>query len=118
MEIILQGKKALLLAEGAKLNKVKKEAEKRLSEIRAELDIKEAGTYKNEAGDMLAVSVMVKFSDIDPKNVMSYLKKMKMAARFPDVIKVQLTPLRKIVPESIINKWQIPLDPIIKFSWK
>jgi len=115
---ILEGKNALLLAEGAKLNKIKKEAEKRLTEIKKELGIKEPNTYKNEAGDALVVSIMDKNSDIEPKKVMAYLKKMKMTARFPEVIKVQLTPLRKIVPESIIEGWQIKLDPIIKYSWK
>jgi len=115
---ILEGKNALLLAEGAKLNKIKKEAEKRLTEIKKELGIKEPNTYKNEAGDALVVSIMDKNSDIEPKKVMAYLKKMKMTARFPEVIKVQLTPLRKIVPESVIEGWQIKLDPIIKYSWK
>ena len=115
---MLEGKNALLLAEGAKLNKIKKEAEKRLTEIKKELGIKEPNTYKNEAGDALVVSIMDKNSDIEPKKVMAYLKKMKMTARFPEVIKVQLTPLRKIVPESVIEGWQIKLDPIIKYSWK
>ena len=115
---MLEGKNALLLAEGVKFNKIKKDAEKRLSEIKEKIGIKEEGIYKNEVGDILDVSVMDKNSDIEPKKVLAYLKKMKMTSRFSEVIKVQITPLKKIVPESIIEGWQIKLDPIIKYSWK
>jgi hypothetical protein len=115
---ILEGTNALLLAEGCKLSKIKKDAEKRIAEIKKKIGLKEEGIYKNEVGDILDISVMDKNSDIEPKKVMAYLKKMKMTARFPEVIKVQLTPLRKIVPESVIEGWQIKLDPIIKYSWK
>ena len=115
---LMKGKKALLLAEGCKLNKVKKDAEKRLKEIKTEIELEKEGTYKNEAGDQLIVSVTEKFSDITPKKVMDYLKKMKMGSRFPETIKVQITPLKKIVPESVIAKWRTPLDPTIKYSWK
>jgi len=115
---MLEGKNALLLAEGVKFNKIKKDAEKRLSEIKEKIGIKEEGIYKNEVGDILDVSVMDKNSDIEPKKVLTYLKKMKMTSRFSEVIKVQITPLKKIVPESVIEGWQIKLDPIIKYSWK
>ena len=115
---LIKGKKALLLAEGCKLNKIKKDAEKRLKEIKIEIDFKKDGTYKNEAGDELVVSESEKFSDIQPKKVLVYLKKMKMMSRFPEVIKVQITPLKKIIPESTYAKWRTKLDPIIKFSWK
>jgi len=115
---MLEGKNALLLAEGVKFNKIKKDAEKRLSEIKEKIGIKEEGIYKNEVGDILDVSVMDKNSDIEPKKVLAYLKKMKMTSRFSEVIKVQITPLKKIVPESVIEGWQIKLDPIIKYSWK
>lgn len=113
-----KGKKALLIAEGCKLNKTKSDAEKRLKEIKIEIDITSEGTYKNDAGDVLVVSESDNFSDIEPKKVLAYLKKMKMAARFPEVIKVQITALKKLVPETVIAKWRTPLDPTIKFSWK
>ena len=115
---IMKGKKALLIAEGCKLNTQKKAVVKRLDEIKVEIDLAEDGTYKNEAGDVLVISSSDKFSDIEPKKVMAYLKKNDMKARFSEVIKVQITPLKKIVPESIIDKWKVALDPVIKFSWK
>lgn len=115
---VLEGKEALLLAEGCKQNKIKKEAESRLAEIRDEIGLKKEGVYTNSAGDKLDVSTLPKFSDVNPKDVLDYLKKIKMTARFPEVIKVQITPLRKIVPESTIDGWRVELDPTIKFSWK
>ncbi len=115
---ILKNKKALLLAEGCKLNKVKKDAEKRLKEIKTEIELTDEGTYKNEAGDQLVISESERFSDIEPKKVLAYLKKMKMTSRFPDVIKIQITPLKKVVPETVIAKWRSPLDPTTRFSWK
>ena len=115
---IIKGRKALLLAEGCKLNKIKKDAENRLKEIKAEIEFNSSGTYKNEAGDQLVIAETKKFSDIPPKKVLDYLKKMKMNSRFPEVIKVQLTPLKKVVPETIISKWRTPLDSVLRWSWK
>ena len=115
---VLKGKKALLIAEGCKLNKIKKDAEKRLKQIKNELDITVEGTYKNEANDTLVVSIADNFTDIDPMKVLAYLKRIKMAGRFTETIKVQITPLKKIVPESIIAKWRSSLDPTTKFSFK
>ncbi|MDP8268217.1 MAG: hypothetical protein P9L97_05760 [Candidatus Tenebribacter davisii] len=118
VERLMKGKKASLIAEGCKLNKIKKDTTKRLDEIKAEIELTKKGTYKNEAGDQLVISESEKFSEIEPKKVIAYLKKNDMSARFPETIKVQITALKKIVPESIIAKWRIALDPIIKFSWK
>jgi len=115
---LMKGKKALLIAEACKLDKQKKAAEKRIKEIKAEIDLNKDGTYKNEAGDSLVISSAEKFTDIEPKKVMAYLKKMKMQARFSETIKVQITPLKKLVPESTIATWRKPLDPTIKYSWK
>lgn len=113
-----KGKKALLLAEGCKLNKVKKDAEKRLKEIKEEIDIAVEGTYTNEVGDKLVVSESDNYTDIDPKDVKMYLKNNKMLKRFSETIKVQLTPLKKLVPESVYDTWRSKLDPTLKFSWK
>lgn len=116
--MILKGKKALLLAEGCKINKEKKKLEKRLAEIKAEIDLKVPDTYLNEAGDELTVSEVPNFSDVDPKKVIDYLRKQKLSTRFPEVVKVQITALRKIVPESVFSKWRIALDSSMKFTWK
>ena len=115
---MLKGKKAVLLAEGCKLKKEIRAREERLKEIKKQINLKETGTYRNEAGDTLVVSETEKFTDIAPKNVLNYLKKNGMISRFPEVVKVQLTPLRKLVPEKVINRWRKPLGSITRYSWK
>lgn len=118
MSIMLEGQKALLLAEGCKIRKEMKVLEERLAEIKDEMDLGKKGTYKNSAGDSLVIAETEKFSEISPKAVLDYLKKQKMSSRFPETVKVQLTPLKKIVPESMIDKWRIPLDSILRWTWK
>ena len=115
---VFKGKKALLVAEGCKLNKEKKGIDTRLAEIKDELSLKVAGTYTNEAGDKLVISETEKFTDIQPKSVMNYLKKNKMASRFPETVKVQITALKKLVPETVIQKWRTSLDSTLRWSWK
>lgn len=114
----LKGRKALLIAEGCKLRKEGKVIETRLGEIKKELAFAAPGTYQNEAGDIVQIGRTEKFTEISPKEVLSYLKKRKMTDRFPEIIKIQITALRKIVPESIIEKWRKPLDPIFRWTWK
>lgn len=118
MAKILKGKKALLLAEGCKIKKELKIKEERLNEIKNEININESGTYRNEAGDELVIAETEKFSEISPGTVLTYLKKKKMSNRFPEIVKVQITPLKKIVPESMINRWRTPLDSILRWTWK
>ena len=113
----LEGTQALLLAEACKINTVKKEIEGRLKEIKEELSLSK-GSYKNSAGDKLTISETEKFTEINSKKVFDYLKKNKMMASFPGTVKVQLTPLKKVVPESTYNKWRKPLDPISRWIFK
>lgn len=118
---LIKGKRALLIAEGCKLNKEKKAVEARLKEIKKELEesgIDMAGTYTNEAGDSLNISETEKFTDIDPKKVLNWLRKNKLTSQFPDTVKVQITPLKKLVPESVYSKWRSPLDSVLRWSWK
>lgn len=116
--MLLKGKNALLLAEGCKLNKQKKELEKRLEAIKEEMGLKDEGTYTNEAGDELNIAEVEKFTDIEPKKVLTWLKNNGMSARFSECVKVQLTPLKKLVPESVYTKWRKPLDPSTRWTWK
>ena len=118
MSHILKGRKALLLAEGCKIKKEMKILDERLKEIRSELDIDFADTFRNEAGDELVISETEKFTEISPKRVLNYLKKNQMTSRFPETVKVQITSLKKLVPESVINRWRKPLDPILRWTWK
>ena len=118
MSVLFKGKKAVLLAEGCKLKKEMKVRDDRLKEIRKEIGITESGTYRNEANDSLVISETEKFTEISSKTVMAWLRKKQMVNRFPETVKVQLTPLKKIVPETIIKRWRKPLDPILRWTWK
>jgi len=117
--ILLTGTKALLLAEACKLNKTKKDAEKRIKKIKIEMKLK-TGEYINEANDKLVLSESDKFSDVDARKLyLKFKKKSKaMEMKFFSIVKVQIGPLGKIMPESIIEKLRTKLDPIKKWSFK
>lgn len=115
---LLESDRALLLAEACKLNKEIKKAEKRLKAIKVELSFDTKGDYVNKAGDKVVVSLTPKKSDIDPQRLYKLMLKNKMQGRFWGVVKVQLTPLKKVIPESAIEKLQNDLDPIVKCSFK
>jgi len=118
--ILLKGKKALLLAEACKLNKTKKEAEKRIKVIKTEMGLKNPGEYVNEANDKLVLSESTKFSDVDARKLFLKFKKKSKAMEklFFSIIKVQIGPLEKILPETAINKLRVKLDPIKKWAFK
>lgn len=115
---ILEGNQAMLLAEGAKINTQIKALDKRFKEIKAELGTLPVGTYENQAKDKLVISETERFTDIDPKKVFDYLKKEKRMASFPGTVKVQITPLKKVIAASVFDKWRKPLDPIKRMSFK
>ncbi len=115
---LLEGDEALLLAQACKLDKEKKAAEKKLKAVKAKLKLTEKGEYTNKAGDVVKVSVAEKKTDIDPKRLHALLVKKKMLSRFWGCVKVQLAPVKKVIPESIILKMQNDLDPTIKCSFK
>jgi len=120
MTTILKGREAILLAEACKLDTQKKAAEERIKAIKEELTALgiSKGKYKNEAGDSLTIAETEKWTDINPKTVFEYLKKERMLTHFPSTVKVQLTPLKKIVPETVIARWRKPLDPITRWSFR
>jgi len=118
MSKLLKGRKALLLAEGCKLKKEIKARDSRLREIKDEIGLHEANTYRNEAGDELVIAQTEKFSEISPRTVLTYLKKKKMSNRFPEIVKVQITALRKVVPDSMVDSWRNSLDSVLRWTWK
>lgn len=113
----LTGDKALLLAEGCKLNKQKKEAEKRLKEIKKSLDLKVAGQYTNSAGDKLNFTVVSNLTDPEPEDFYKEMKKKKLKAFFWKCIKVSITEAKKYLTEKEMNKLRAPLDPTQKYSF-
>jgi hypothetical protein len=118
-QIMLTGDKALLLAEGAKLNKEKKAAEKRLAEIKIEMKLKEEGVYKNKAGDELTLVFSDAYSEIDPEKLFNLFVKNRKKRKFWSVVKVHLGALGKIVPASSIAAMRTKLDkPITKWTFR
>ncbi len=117
MTKILSGNKALLLAEACKLNKEAKEITKRLSEIKTELDL-DVGSFSNEAKDTVTISESVKMSPIEPKKVFLYMKKNDLRAEFWKCVKIQLTELRKQVPEKIVTKWERKIGTTKRWVFK
>lgn len=115
---LLTGDKALLLAEACKLDKQKKAAEKRLKVIKAELALDTKGDYTNKAGDVVKVSITPKKSDVDPQELHTKLKEQKKTSKFWSCVKVQLTPLKKVLVEAEILKMQFDLDDVIKCAYK
>lgn len=99
----LIGKRGLLLAEGCKLGKEKKAIDERMKEIKKSLKINEAGSYTNAAGDVLIVAAYEQFTEIDGKEVLDYLKTQKMGKRIWECLKVQVTPLKKLIPDEVID---------------
>jgi len=118
MAKMLKGDQAELLAEACKLNKTKKDAEKRLGEIKGELKKLKPGDYTNRGGDTLNVSVTDKTSDVDAMSLFNYFKRKKQTSRFWACVKVQLGELRKQVPETTIDKWIDKLGETKKFTFK
>ena len=117
---LLKGEEALLLAEACKLDKQRKDAEKRLKEIKkAFTDLKEKGEYSNSAGDRVIVSFRDKYTEMEPKEVQKLLKSKKLGKYFWKCVKIALTETKKYLTEKEIDDLRTKLDPPIKaFSFK
>jgi hypothetical protein len=115
----LTGDDALLLAEACKLDKQRKEAEKRLKEIKKSLvAIEKVGQYYNDAGDKLDFSERDNYTPIDSKELYEVMKKQKVGKFFWSCVKPNLTDVKKYVSETKINKLRKKLDPTPVFSFK
>ena len=102
---LLKGEEALLLAEACKLDKQRKDAEKRLKEIKkAFTDLKEKGEYSNSAGDHVIVSFRDKYTEMEPKEVQKLLKSKKLGKYFWKCVKIALTETKKYLTEKEIDK--------------
>jgi hypothetical protein len=100
----VKGNTAKLINRGCAINDEIKELGEELKEIKAKLTKLEKGTYATAAGSVLSVSVTEKFEDISPAKVEEELKKIRQGRKFFDCIKIQITPLKKILPSDVIKK--------------
>lgn len=117
---ILTGEKAKLLTKAGNLKKQIKLMEKELGEVRKELNLKEVGEYTTtkENPIVLTISETKAYTEIDSLLLFRYMKEQKQLKHFWKCIKVQLTTLKKYVPESRYDTWRKPLDPILKWTFK
>ena len=106
----LTGDNALLLAEASKLSNQKKSAEKRIKEIKKEMNLSEEGIYSNTAGDKLTLAMSDAFTEIDPEKLFNQFVKNRKKGKFWSVVKVQLGALEKIVPSTSIAAMRTKLD--------
>ena len=114
----VDGERAKLLTEACDLNRIKKNAEKRLAEIRKEIDINDKGVYVNYNNDQLTVVESIPKSDIDPKELYAYMLKEKKLESFWTSVKVGITELKKHLSEGIVDGLRHDLDPVLKFTYK
>ena len=114
---LLKGKPALLLAEACKINKEIKDKTARLGAIKEELAL-EKGSYVNEANDSLTISESNNLAPIDPRKAFLYMKKNDLRAEFWKCVKIQLTELRKQVPEKVVAKWERSIGTTQRWTFK
>ncbi len=107
-----------LINEGVELTESKKLLETRLKEIKALLEHMEVGDHKTSKGSKLSISETDKFSEIDPEELMDFLKSKKQSKRFWVCVKVAITPLRKHVPDNIIKKMRSKVGTTLRFTFK
>ena len=115
----LTGNEGLLLAEACKLDKQRKEAEKRLKEIKKSFtSVEKVGQYYNDAGDKLDFSERDNYTPIDSKELYDLMKKRKISKFFWGCVKPGLTETKQYIPVKEIDKLRQKLDPTPVFSFK
>ncbi len=115
---LLTGEKADLLTEGCFLNKENKKIEKRLSEIKKELDLSAKGTYFNEHGDEVVINFTPRKTDPEPKEIFKYMKAQRIARHFWKCVKIQMSEIKKFIAEEQMKDFQDELEPIKKHTFK
>ena len=122
MAIKVNGKDAKLISEGAELSKQIKLQTDRLAEIKAllsdSLDIFSSETYVTKSGAVLDITERRQYNDMKPKEVLKTLKLHSMADKFPEVVKVLVTPLKRFLPEDIVDSLREEKDPSLSWSFK
>lgn len=115
----LTGNEGLLLAEACKLDKQRKEVEKRLKEIKNSfISIEKEGQYYNDSGDKLDFSERDNYTPIDPKELYEIMKKQKVGKSFWKCVKPSIAEVKKFIPQNSIDKLRKKLNPTPVYSFK
>lgn len=97
MGVKLTKAQGVLLAKGCDLDKNIKSQKKELDAIKKKLEKLGSGTYTNSMGDVMLISETDKFTDIEPITLYEFLKKLRKSKEIFKCVKVQLTPLKKLL---------------------
>ena len=117
-ETLLHGEQGRLLKKGVKIKTAIKKLEKELDTVKTKLDIKVKGKYFNSSDDTLTISEAETYTAVDPHILFKHMKKAKDLKNFWICVKVQLTTLKKYVPENTYNKWRKKGGNTQKWTWK
>lgn len=118
-EFILIGGQGELLKKGQKLKQRLKEIMDELADVRKELICESKGTYMtSDKVIRLIIGETKVYSEIDSHLLFKYMKSEGMLKHFWTCVKAQLTPIKKHVPETRIDKWRKELDPSLRWTWK
>ena len=97
---------AKLINSGCELSARIKEDTVELKNIKEKLSNMEKGTYTTAKGGVVSVVKTKKYNPISPSDVEAELRKLRKGRDFFTVVKILVTPLRKVLPEKIVAKLQ------------
>jgi len=115
----IKGTNAKLINEGSDLTDQVKVMNGRLKEIKAILteDLGE-GTFTTKKGYSLCISSFDKWTDVTPESALNALKKMRLGQRYQEVIKVQITPLKKLIGEARLDDLRAVISKTFRCTFK
>ena len=122
MAIKITGTDAKLISEGTELSKQIKLQQDRMKEIKAlltdSLDPIGAETYVTKSGAVLDITVRRQWEEPDPKEVLKRLKLHKLGNKFPEVVKVLITPLKRLLPADEVDDMRTEKEASLTWSFK
>ncbi len=115
----IAGKQAKLVDQGASLNAEIKALQEELKEVRASLkeyDM-QVGSYATRNGSVLKIIESGTFADVSPKEAHAEMKKLRLGKHFPEVVKINITSLKRFLSEDIVKKLRPKTGVSQRWSW-
>lgn len=109
---------ALLINEGCRLDKEKKDIESKLAGIKTELEMLEVGKYKTDIGSIVTVSESDSYSAIDPAGAKALLRSKRLGKNFLSCVKVSVTDIKRHLSEEELETLRGVTGVIRKYSFK
>ena len=119
MSTKVKGKTAKLIDEGSLLDTDIKTINNRLKEIKLLLteDLGE-GSFVTKRNSTVCIKFTDKYADIVPNEALNTLTKMQLGARFPECIKVMITPLKKLIGDTNLQALRVLTGKTSRVSFK